>query len=44
MRKYNRIMLGRGSKFASMCREEGYIYAGFEMHLDPKDEMTKTKY
>lgn len=34
MKKYNRIMLGRGSKFASMCREEGYIGANFEIYQD----------
>ena len=34
MKKYNRIMLGRGSKFASMCREEGYIGANFEIFQD----------
>lgn len=34
MKKYYRIMLGRGSRFAKMCREEGYIGANFDIHED----------
>ena len=29
MKKYNRVILGQGSMFAKMCREEGYIGADF---------------
>ena len=25
MKKYNRVMLGRGGKYAKTCRENGYI-------------------
>ena len=35
MKKYNRIMLGQGSKFAKMCHEEGYIAAEFDIFIDP---------
>lgn len=34
MKKYNRVMLGRGSKYAKMCRAEGYIGANFNVPVD----------
>ncbi|MDY4043402.1 MAG: hypothetical protein SOY65_06290 [Marinifilaceae bacterium] len=34
MKKYNRVMLGRGSKYAKMCRTEGYIGANFNVPVD----------
>lgn len=34
MKQYNRIMLGRGGKFAKQCREEGYIGANFDIYQD----------
>ena len=37
MRMYNRVMLGQGSKFAKMCREENYIGADFEIFMDLTD-------
>lgn len=33
-------MLGRGSKYASVCREESYIGAGFEIYQNPIDEIS----
>lgn len=39
MKKYNRVMLGRGSTFAKMCREEGYIGANFDINLDLSDDL-----
>ena len=39
MKKYNRVMLGRGSAFAKMCREEGYIGANFDINLDLSDDL-----
>ena len=39
MKKYNRIMLGQGSKFAKMCREENYIGADFEIFMDLSDSL-----
>ena len=32
-------MLGRGSAFAKMCREEGYIGADFDINLDLSDDL-----
>ena len=34
MKKYNRIMLGRGGCYAKKCREEGYIGANFDIRQD----------
>ena len=39
MKKYNRIMLGRGSKYAKMCRDEGYIGANFDIFVDLSDSL-----
>lgn len=39
MKKYNRVMLGQGSKFAKMCREEGYIGAEFDIFVDLSDSL-----
>lgn len=39
MKKYNRVMLGRGSVFAKMCREEGYIGADFDINLDLSNDL-----
>lgn len=39
MKKYNRVMLGRGCMFAKMCREEGYIGANFDMNIDLSDSL-----
>ncbi len=34
MTKYNRIMLGRGGKYADECLKEGYIGADFDIPMD----------
>ena len=39
MKKFNRVMLGRGSMFAKMCREGGYIGANFEINVDLSDSL-----
>ena len=39
MKKYNRVMLGQGSKFAKMCHEEGYIGANFDINIDLSDSL-----
>lgn len=39
MKKYNRVMLGKGSKFAKMCREGGYIGADFDINMDISDSL-----
>lgn len=39
MTKYNRVMLGKGSMYAKMCREEGYIGADFDIHVDLSDSL-----
>ena len=39
MKKYNRVMLGQGSKFAKMCRQENYIGANFEINMDLSDSL-----
>ncbi len=39
MKKYNRIMLGRGGMYSKMCREEGYIGANFEIFVDLSDSL-----
>ena len=33
MKQYNRIMLGKGGKYAKVCRQEGYIGSEFEVML-----------
>ena len=39
MKKYNRVMLGRGGKYAKMCRENGYIGADFDIYEDLSDSL-----
>ena len=39
MKKYNRVMLGRGGKYAKMCREQGYIGADFDINEDLSDSL-----
>ncbi|MBR5174540.1 MAG: hypothetical protein IKW89_01260 [Bacteroidales bacterium] len=39
MKKYIRVMLGRGSIYAKKCREQGYIGAGFEVNVDLSDSL-----
>lgn len=39
MKKYNRVMLGRGGKFAKMCKDEGYIGAYFDIKVDLSDSL-----
>jgi len=39
MKKYNRVMLGKGSMYAKMCREEGYIGAEFDIFVDLSDSL-----
>ena len=39
MKKYNRVMLGQGSKYAKMCRQENYIGADFEIYMDLSDSL-----
>lgn len=39
MKKYNRIMLGSGGRFADACREEGYIGANFDLPFDLSDSL-----
>ncbi len=39
MKKYNRVMLGQGSMYAKMCREEGYIGADFDINIDLSDSL-----
>ena len=39
MKKYNRVMLGRGGIFAKMCRDEGYIGANFDIKVDLSDSL-----
>ena len=39
MKKYNRVMLGRGSKYATTCRKDGYIGANFEINVDLSDSL-----
>lgn len=34
MKQYNRIMLGRGGKFADQCKNDGYIGADFNINED----------
>lgn len=39
MKKYNRVMLGKGSMYANMCRKEGYIGAEFDIFVDLSDSL-----
>ena len=39
MRKYIRVMLGRGSMYAKKCREECFIGADFEVEVDLSDSL-----
>lgn len=39
MKKYIRVMLGRGSMYAKQCREEGYIGADFDVNVDLSDSL-----
>lgn len=39
MKQYNRIMLGKGGKYAKMCREEGFIGSEFEVMQDLSDSL-----
>ena len=39
MKKYNRVMLGKAGKYAKVCREEGYIGAGFDIFVDLSDSL-----
>lgn len=39
MKKYIRVMLGRGGMFAKMCRDEGYIGCDFDINVDLSDSL-----
>ena len=39
MKKYNRVMLGKGGKYAMTCRKEGYIGANFDISVDLSDSL-----
>ena len=39
MKKYNRVMLGRGSAYAKMCRNEGYIGVNFNINVDLSNDL-----
>jgi len=39
MKKYNRVMLGRGAMFAKECRDNGYIGAHFDIDVDLSDSL-----
>ncbi|MBR1490259.1 MAG: hypothetical protein IJ611_06070 [Bacteroidales bacterium] len=39
MKKYIRVMLGRGSIYAKTCREDGYIGGNFEIKVDLSDSL-----
>lgn len=39
MKKYIRVMLGRGGMFAKTCREEGYIGGNFDINVDLSDSL-----
>ncbi len=43
MKKYNRIMLGQGGRFAKMCRQEGYIGCGFDINVDLSDSLFENR-
>ena len=38
-KQYNRIMLGKGGKYAKTCRQEGYIGSEFEVMQDLSDSL-----
>lgn len=39
MKKYNRVMLGRGGKYAKTCRENGFIGGHFAIDVDLSDSL-----
>lgn len=39
MKQYNRVMLGKGGKYAKMCRQEGFIGSEFEVMQDLSDSL-----
>lgn len=39
MKKYNRIFLGKGSMYAKMCRQEGFIGSEFDIKRDLSDSL-----
>ena len=39
MKKYNRVMLGRGAMYAKECRDNGYIGANFDIDIDLSDSL-----
>lgn len=39
MKQYNRVMLGKGGKYAKMCRLEGFIGSEFEVMQDLSDSL-----
>jgi len=39
MKKYNRVMLGRGAMYAKECRDNGYIGAYFDIDVDLSDSL-----
>ena len=39
MNQYNRVMLGKGGKYAKMCRQEGFIGSEFEVMQDLSDSL-----
>lgn len=39
MKQYNRVMLGKGGKYAKMCREAGFIGSEFEVNEDFSDSL-----
>lgn len=39
MKKYNRVYLGKGSKYAKMCRQEGFIGSEFDIKRDLSDSL-----
>ena len=43
MKKYNRIMLGSGGRFADNCRQEGFIGANFDLPFDLSDSLLTLK-
>jgi restriction system protein len=39
MRNYYRVMLGKGSMYADVCRQQGFIGAGFDINQDLKNSL-----
>ena len=39
MKRYNRVMLGRGGQYAEECLKEGYIGADFDIPMDLSDHL-----